>query len=205
MIQTLVFIGFTVISYLIGCFSTARLIAKSFKSLNIYKVGTGHPDTENIYCNISKSLGILAGIVDFGKMFVYLLFLKLLLENFYPAVSTQNHLLVLGFAMVVGHCIPITNRFKGGRGIFTYLGFISFFFFTYYTILPMIVVAFLAILVIVVFKQIRFAQYMIVLLPPFISFFLKGNEGAHFPMKMFLSAILMGIINFLVSKRLGEL
>ncbi|RLC52326.1 MAG: hypothetical protein DRZ79_01365 [Candidatus Cloacimonadota bacterium] len=205
MVQTLVFIGFMVVSYLIGCFSTARLIAKSFKSLNIYKVGSGHPDTENIYCNISKSLGILAGIVDFGKMFVYLLFLKLLLENFYPAISTQNHLLVLGFAMVVGHCIPVTNKFKGGRGIFTYLGFISFFFFTYYTILPMIVVAFLAILVVVVFKQIRFAQYMIVLLPPFISFFLKGNEGSYFPMKMFLSAILMGIINFFVSKRLGEL
>jgi len=205
MIQTLVFIGFTVISYLIGCFSTARLIAKSFKSLNIYKVGTGHPDTENIYCNISKSLGILAGIVDFGKMFVYLLFLKLLLENFYPANSTQNYLLILGFAMVVGHCIPITNKFKGGRGIFTYLGFITFFFFIYYTILPMIAVVLLAILVIWLFKQMRFAQYLIVLLPPFISFFLKSNGGSHFPMKMFLSAILMGIINFFVSKRLGEL
>ncbi len=203
--QVLVFAALLIVSYLIGCFSTARLFAKSFRSLNIYKVGTGHPDTQNIFCNISKPLGILSGIVDFSKMFILLYLLYYLLTKFYPCIATQTHLLILGFLMVIGHSFPLTNKFKGGRGIFTYLGYITFFFY-FYTIWPMIGVAVLALLVIVFFKQIRFAQYMIVLLPPFISFFLKGipNEP-HFPAKMFISAILMGIINFFVSKRLGEI
>ncbi|MBC8384995.1 MAG: glycerol-3-phosphate acyltransferase [Candidatus Cloacimonetes bacterium] len=171
--------------------------------MNIYKVGTGHPDTENIFSNVGKSLGIFAGAVDFGKMFISLFFLKIVLTKFYPCISSQNHLLILGFLMIIGHCFPLTHKFKGGRGIFTYLGFTTFFFYTYFTIWPMVAVAIMALVFVVVFKQIRFAQYMVVLLPPFISFFLK--EGRQFPMKMFIAAILMGIINFFVSKKLGEI
>jgi glycerol-3-phosphate acyltransferase PlsY len=44
------------LSYLLGCFSTARLVAKWAKSLNIYRVGTGHADSENIYENVSHPL-----------------------------------------------------------------------------------------------------------------------------------------------------
>jgi len=46
MIPILIFAGLLILSYLIGCHSAARLIAKYFRSLNIDKVGTGHPDTE---------------------------------------------------------------------------------------------------------------------------------------------------------------
>ena len=198
MTQIFVFSGLILVSYALGCLSTARFIAKNFKSLNIYKVGTGHPDTENIYSNIDKFLGVLAGITDFGKMYVYLFFMKIMLEYFYPCLSTQNHLLILGFVMVIGHCLPITNRFKGGRGIFTYIGFVTFF-----APIPMIIVAVLASILITVFKQIRFAQYMVVLLPPFINFFLPG--GKEFLGKMFIAALLMAIINVFVSKRLGEI
>lgn len=51
-------IAVSLLSYGLGCFSTARMPAKSFVKLNIYKVGTGYADTENIYCHISKTLGI---------------------------------------------------------------------------------------------------------------------------------------------------
>jgi acyl phosphate:glycerol-3-phosphate acyltransferase len=198
MIQILVFAGLIIVSYGLGCFSTARFIAKSFKSLNIYKVGTGHPDTENIYSNIDKFLGIIAGITDFGKIYVYLFFLKILLDLFYPCLATQNHLLILGFVMVIGHCLPATHHFKGGRGIFTYIGFVTFF-----APIPMLIIALLAFILIVGFKQIRFAQYMVVLLPPFINFLFPG--GKEFLGKMFLAALLMAIINVFVSKRLGEI
>ncbi len=58
------FIGLIVVSYALGCLSTARILAKSARSLNIYKVGSGHPDTENIFCNVSKPLGCFGG--NFG-------------------------------------------------------------------------------------------------------------------------------------------
>ena len=56
MLSIIVFGSLLVLSYLLGCFSTAKLFAKSYKSINVYKVGTGHPDTQNIYNNIDKTL-----------------------------------------------------------------------------------------------------------------------------------------------------
>ena len=72
MLSIIIFVILAVISYCLGCLSTAKFIMKSYKSINIYKIGSGHPDTLNIYNNIDKSLGIFVGIVDFGKVFFYL-------------------------------------------------------------------------------------------------------------------------------------
>jgi len=203
MLSIIVFAVFLITSYLLGCFSTAKVLAKSFRSINVYKVGTGHPDTQNIYNNIDKTLGIFTGIVDFGKMYFYIVLLSFLLN--YPPVTdvignigTNDHLLILGFFMVIGHCLPVTHRFKGGRGLFTYIGFVLFF-----APYPMMMIILLAIILVVFFKQMRFAQYMIVLLPPFINFLFEDDPV--FLAKMFIAAILMGIINFIVSKKLGEI
>lgn len=100
--------------------------------------------------------------------------------------------------MIIGHCLPANHHFKGGRGIFTYMGLVTFF-----APYPMLIIAFLSFFLVYVFKQIRFAQYMIVLLPPFINFLFPG--GKEFIGKMFVVALLMIIINFIVSKRLGEI
>ena len=78
MLSMIVFVVLLIISYLLGCFSTAKLFAKSYKSINVYKVGSGHPDTQNIYNNIDKTLGIFTGIVDFGKMYFYIHLLRYL-------------------------------------------------------------------------------------------------------------------------------
>ncbi|MCD8481034.1 MAG: glycerol-3-phosphate acyltransferase [Candidatus Cloacimonetes bacterium] len=73
------------LTYFYGGFSTARVIAKGFRSLNIYKVGTGLADSENIYTNISKPMGILVGALDVVKAYLYLElvhFVLMLLEPF---------------------------------------------------------------------------------------------------------------------------
>jgi len=199
MTSVLLIIGMIIVSYLIGCFSTARLITKHFKLLNIYKVGTGHPDTENIYLNVSKTLGVVAGIVDAAKMYFFLFLLK----YFYNRLGINGGfieilLLVTGFAMIVGHCLPVTNKFKGGRGLFTFIGYGA-----YFILEPMAIVVVLAIIFILIFKQIRFAQYMVVLLPAWISYFFPAYEPIfHY---LVIVSIMMGGINYIVSKRLGEI
>ena len=203
MLSIIIFCSLLIISYLLGCFSTAKLLAKSYKSINVYKVGTGLPDTQNIFNNIDKTLGIFTGIVDFGKMYFYIVLLSFLLN--YPPVTdiignigTNNHLLVLGFFMVIGHCLPVTHRFKGGRGFFTYIGFVL-----YFAPFPMMIITVLAIILVVFFKQVRFAQYMVVMLPPFVNFFFEDDSALL--AKMFIAALLMGVVNFIVSKKLGEI
>lgn len=200
MTDTLIYIILSLLSYAIGCWSTARLIAKGFRSLNVYKVGTGHPDTQNIYTNIDRSLGLFSGFVDFSKIYIYLFIIKIGLSLFpvTQKLTIDVSLMGLGFMMLVGHCLPVTHKFKGGRGIFTYMGLVMFF-----SPYPMLISGLLGFLIFLIFEQHRFVQYLLVLLPPFLNL-IFSDDGAFISM-MFVLAILMGIINFFVSKKRGEL
>ncbi|MCF7920290.1 MAG: glycerol-3-phosphate acyltransferase [Candidatus Cloacimonetes bacterium] len=198
----MIYILLGLLAYGIGCFSTARVIAKSSRSLNIYKVGTGHPDTQNIFLNVDKSLGIFSGFVDFSKIYIYLFILKVIM-NLIPQTQhivekNDGALLGLGFMMLVGHCLPVTHHFKGGRGIFTYIGLVMFF-----SPLPMLITGIIAFLIFLKFQQYRFVQYLIVLLPPFLNLIFEYHRD--FVSWMFVLAILMGIMNIFVSKQRGEI
>ena len=199
MMSIALFVGLLIVSYLLGSISTARFVAKTVRHLNIYKVGTGRADTENIYCNVSKMLGIFVGLIDFLKVFLYLTFLEYFATywDVMEMLQGKNFLLPIGFMMVIGHIFPIFHKFKGGRGIFSYIGFMAFF--TFY---PTVIVLLFVFFTLVFFKQMRFSQYMIVILIPLITFFFPSAKD--FIGKLFLSAILMGIFNIISSKQKGE-
>ena len=199
MLQLFIITSICILSYFFGCYSTARLLAKSFRHLNILKVGTGLADISNIYHNISKQLGFFAAILDITKIYIFLTLLKyLLLYTMFESASTVEILtFMFGFFMILGHCMPVTNSFKGGRGIFTYVG-LMLVFIPYY----MLAILGFALLIFIFFKQFRFIQYMIVLLPPIVSFFVADKQLV---ILMSITAVLMGILNFFVSKRYGEI
>ncbi|MCD4651541.1 MAG: glycerol-3-phosphate acyltransferase [Candidatus Cloacimonetes bacterium] len=196
-----------IVSYLIGCFSSARVIARTFRNLRIEKIGSGHPDTTNIYLNVSKALGLLTGAIDFTMMYLYLFLLQRIFSNTFPLYANQIWLLIFGFMMIVGHCLPVTNKFRGGRGVITYTGFIAFFAPTAmgFAVLPALIVVFF-------FRQTRFAKFLIVLLLPIscqiLSTFFEGqfqNCTPDFVTKLLIGAFLMAILNLIVAKRLGEI
>jgi len=201
-----------VLAYVYGCFSTARVMAKTVRSLNIYKVGTGLADTENIYTNVSKAMGILVGALDVFKALLFLLVVEFALKALFPAgamtlLYNRSIMLIYGLAMLIGHCLPVSHKFRGGRGIFTYTGFLL-----YFAPAPMLITLLAAWLIVLIWKQIRFAQYVIVLLPvllthvfhTFIPLFRK-ELPPYFVVTIWAIAIIMGILNFIVSKKLGEL
>ncbi len=210
----LVAILIIMLAYFYGGFSTARILAKSIRSLNIYKVGSGLADTENIYSNVSKSMGIVVGALDIVKSYVFLMAVVMFLR-FLSRISPQweldvlysdSMLLFFGLAMLIGHCLPLTNRLRGGRGIFTYIGYIAYFAFS-----PMLITTLIAWILVIRYHQIRFAQYLIVILPviltqvfyTFIPVFRK-DLPPHFTLFMLGIAFFMGFLNIMVSKRLGE-
>ena len=199
MIDIELFVGLLIVSYFLGSISVARFVAKTFRHLNIYKVGTGKADTENIYCNVSKILGILVGIIDFLKVFLYLTLLKYFAAYVTPfnLLENENYLFPIAFMIIIGHIFPIFHKFKGGRGIFSYIGFMAFF--TFY---PTMIVILLVFFTLIFFKQMRFSQYMVVILIPLITFFFPG--GKEFIGKLFISAIFMAIFNIISSKQKGE-
>lgn len=185
------------------------------RSLDIYKIGTGLADTENFYTNVSKPLGVLVGALDVAKAYIFLLVVEMVLRliDRSGAISgirplyLPNLMLLYGTGMLVGHCLPFTNHFRGGRGIFTYMGFVA-----YFAFYPMLIAAVLAWILVHYFHQIRFAQYLIVILPVVLFQVLYSIVPAmnkqfppYFVPIMLGIALLMGGLNIIVSKKLGEI
>ena len=67
----------------------------------------------------------------------------------------------------------------------------------------MLAVLALSFILVMFFKQIRFSNFLIVLLPPIIAFFVDTDHDLN--VIMAITAFLMGVLNFIVCKRLGEL
>jgi len=202
MINVLIAIGICIMSYLLGCFSFSRIIAKFFKKLNVYEVGTGFAITENIYHNISKPLGVLSASVDAVKIYLFIHLVKWKFSYFgLMDLSFNTMLFIFGFFMLLGHCLPATHKFRGGRGIFIFTGMLLSF---NEILLPMSITLVIAGILFFVFKQSRFSQFLIVLFPPLLSIIIYDLDHPFIRL-MVISAMVMGIINFIVSKRLKEL
>ena len=101
---------FIVSSYLIGSINFAYLVAK-YKKLDISSSGSGNPGTSNVLRTLGKRS---AAIVLFGD----------LLKGAIPIIFfyQDQYFLVYGLAAVVGHIYPAFYKFKGGKGVATYLG-----------------------------------------------------------------------------------
>ncbi|OQY38454.1 MAG: hypothetical protein B6226_03665 [Candidatus Cloacimonetes bacterium 4572_65] len=192
-----------IVAYAFGLLSTARVFAKTFRYLKLSKIGTGHLDTRNIYSNVSKPMGFIVGLIDIAKSYAFLYLLRYLLVDVFdlPAYADNKLLFVYGFFMILGHSFPFYNKFRGGRGIFTFAGYIAFF-----APLPMLIVGSLATLISLVFAQHRAAKYLTVGGPVIASLIISTitHTASDLTTAILLASISMIIVNFIVSKKRKE-
>ena len=99
-----------IFSYLLGSINFAYITAR-MKGIDISSEGSGNPGTSNVLRTLGKGS---AAIVLFGD----------LLKGAIPIVFfyQNQYFLVYGLAAVVGHIYPVFYRFKGGKGVATYVG-----------------------------------------------------------------------------------
>ena len=99
-----------ILSYLLGSINFAYITAR-IKGIDISSEGSGNPGTSNVLRTLGKRS---AAIVLFGD----------LLKGAIPIVFffQDQYFLVYGLAAVVGHIYPVFYRFKGGKGVATYVG-----------------------------------------------------------------------------------
>jgi glycerol-3-phosphate acyltransferase PlsY len=103
-------------AYFLGTFPTAVLVARS-KGHDVLHEGSGNPGATNVY----RVAGRRAGAAVFAGDF-----LKGVLAAAAGALIEGRHTnlaLALGTAAVVGHCLPVQRRFRGGKGVATAAGF----------------------------------------------------------------------------------
>ena len=104
-----------VYSYLLGSIPFGLLLTKIFLKKDIRKIGSGNIGTTNVLRTGNKYLAIFTLLLDLLKGYV-----SVFITIFYFESLTSLSALIC----FIGHIFPIWLKFKGGKGVATYLGVI---------------------------------------------------------------------------------
>ena len=102
-----------ILSYLLGSIPFGYLFTKFFLKKDIRDVGSGNIGATNALRSGNKLIGYLTLVFDIGKAVIPVLFVKI---N-YPELIFLSSLCAF-----LGHVFPLWLKFKGGKGVATYLG-----------------------------------------------------------------------------------
>ncbi len=123
------FLLMAVVSYLVGCFNFAVIIAK-LKKKDVRKIGSGNPGT----MNISREFGLKVGLINFlldackggvPALISFFIFRHCWFAGTHVVISDFTRYFC-GVFVVIGHIFPVTMKFKGGKGIASTLGLFWF-------------------------------------------------------------------------------
>ena len=102
-------------SYFLGSIPFGLIITKIFLNQDIRNVGSGNIGTTNVLRTGKKSLAIATLIFDILKGYVSIV----------VALKYFNDLIYFSALICfIGHIFPVWLKFKGGKGVATYLGII---------------------------------------------------------------------------------
>lgn len=101
-------------SYFIGCFSSAYIVGKTFKRIDIRDFGSGNVGSTNALRVMGAKLGIFTFLLDVLKGVLAVYLGKFILGDIGGIVA--------GLFVVIGHDWPVFIGFKGGKGVATSIG-----------------------------------------------------------------------------------
>jgi len=100
-----------IIAYLLGSFSSAYVIGKLYKNIDIREHGSGNAGATNAMRVLGKPAGVITFVLDALKSIVSVM-IGLHIYGYYGG-------LVAAIFTVIGHNWPFFFGFKGGKGIVT--------------------------------------------------------------------------------------
>ena len=104
-----------VIGYLLGCSNMALYLSK-YKGVDMRAAGSGNLGASNAMVLMGWGAGVIVGLHDIGKAILAVLLAVWL----FPGAAYIGA--VAGVACVLGHMFPFYLRFKGGKGLASYIG-----------------------------------------------------------------------------------
>ena len=102
-----------IISYLMGSIPFGLILTKIFLKKDIRDIGSGNIGATNVLRTGNKIIGYLTLSLDVLKAVIPVLYIKF---N-YPELVYVSSLSVF-----IGHVFPLWLKFKGGKGVATYVG-----------------------------------------------------------------------------------
>ena len=100
-------------SYLIGSVPFGYLLTKFFLKKDIRDIGSGNTGATNALRTGNKVIGYSTLTLDILKAFLPVIFIKL---------NYPDYIYVSSFCVFIGHVFPFWLKFRGGKGVATYMG-----------------------------------------------------------------------------------
>ena len=101
------------ISYLMGSIPFGFILTKIFLKKDIREIGSGNIGATNALRTGNKFIGYTTLFFDIMKAVVPVIYIK---------INFPEFLYVASLCAFLGHVFPIWLKFKGGKGVATYLG-----------------------------------------------------------------------------------
>jgi len=102
-----------IVSYLMGSIPFAFILTKIFLKKDIREIGSGNIGATNALRTGNKLVGYTTLILDIVKAIIPVIYVKM---N-YPEL-----IYIASLCAFLGHVFPIWLKFKGGKGVATYVG-----------------------------------------------------------------------------------
>ena len=102
-----------IISYLMGSIPFGFILTKIFLKKDIREIGSGNIGATNALRTGNKTIGYSTLIFDILKAIAPVVYVKIFYQDF---------LYIASLCAFLGHVFPVWLKFKGGKGVATYVG-----------------------------------------------------------------------------------
>ena len=102
-----------IVSYLMGSIPFGLILTKIFLNKDIREIGSGNIGATNALRTGNKLIGYSTLILDIAKAIIPVIFVK---------INYPDIIYIASLCAFLGHVFPIWLKFKGGKGVATYVG-----------------------------------------------------------------------------------
>ena len=160
------------VSYLFGSIPFGLLLTKIFLKKDIREIGSGNIGATNVLRAGNKILGYSTLVLDILKAVLPILYIKFFMNDY---------LYISALSIFIGHVFPIWLKFKGGKGVASYLGILCCL-----DIFSALIFGVVWISVFVLFKFSSLSSLLASLTIPIFHFFYNSNSDYYFYFMMFI-------------------
>ena len=102
-----------IVSYLMGSIPFGLILTKIFLNKDIRDIGSGNIGATNALRTGNKLIGYSTLILDIAKAIIPVIFVK---------INYPDLIYIASLCAFLGHVFPVWLKFKGGKGVATYVG-----------------------------------------------------------------------------------
>ena len=160
------------VSYLFGSIPFGLLLTKIFLKKDIREIGSGNIGATNVLRAGNKILGYSTLVLDILKAVLPILYIKFFMNDY---------LYISALSIFIGHVFPIWLKFKGGKGVASYLGILCCLDIYSALIFGVVWISFF-----ILFKFSSLSSLLASLTIPIFHFFFNSNSDYYFYFMMFI-------------------